>query len=60
VLRPESLERGFGIMGMQERVSHLGGKIDIQSKPDFGTYIYIEVPYPKRNGTNEKDTGSHC
>ncbi|OGP62388.1 MAG: hypothetical protein A2170_01325 [Deltaproteobacteria bacterium RBG_13_53_10] len=60
VLRPESLERGFGIMGMQERVSHLGGKIDIQSKPDFGTYIYIEVPYPKRNGTNEKDAGSHC
>jgi two-component system sensor histidine kinase UhpB len=60
VMRPESPERGFGIMGMQERVSLLGGKLDIQTKPDFGTYIYIEVPYPIRNETNEKDTGSHC
>jgi signal transduction histidine kinase len=60
VLRPASLERGLGIMGMHERVSLLGGKIDIQSKPNCGTYIYIEVPYAKRNGTDEKDTGSHC
>jgi two-component system sensor histidine kinase UhpB len=58
VLRPESPERGFGIMGMEERVSLLGGKMDIQSKPDSGTYIYIEVPYPRGNDTNEKDTGS--
>jgi two-component system sensor histidine kinase UhpB len=60
VMRPESLERSFGILGMQERVSLLGGKMDIQTKPDFGTYIYIEVPYPVRNETDEKDTGSHC
>jgi len=30
VYHPESPGRGFGIMGMQERVSLLGGKIDIQ------------------------------
>ncbi len=60
VLRTESPERGFGILGMHERVSHLGGKINIQSKPDFGTYIYIEVPYPKENGIDEEDTGPHC
>jgi len=42
----ESSERGFGIVGMQERVSLLGGKIDIQSRPDLGTFIRIEVPYP--------------
>ncbi len=59
VLRPESLERGLGIMGMQERVSLLGGKMDIQSRPDFGTYIYIEVPYSRREGADEKDKSSH-
>lgn len=53
VLRPESLERSLGIIGMQERISLLGGKIDIQSRPDSGTYLYIEVPYPKSNGANE-------
>lgn len=53
VLHPESPERGFGIIGMQERVSLLGGKIDIQSKPGFGTNIYIEVPYSKGSREDE-------
>lgn len=59
VLLPDSLQRGFGIIGMKERVSLLGGKIDIQSKPGSGTCIYIEVLCRKRNGANEEDTGSH-
>ena len=59
VLLPDSLERGFGIIGMKERVSLLGGKIDIQSKPGSGTYIYIEVSCPTRNGANEEDTDPH-
>jgi len=45
VLHPESPERGFGIIGMQERVSLLEGRIDIQSRPGLGTHIHIEVPY---------------
>jgi glucose-6-phosphate-specific signal transduction histidine kinase len=43
---------------MQERVSVLGGKIEIQSRIGFGTHIRIEVPYPKGSAENEKDTGS--
>lgn len=58
VLHPESPERGFGIIGMQERVSVLGGKIEIQSRIGFGTHIRIEVPYPKESVKDEKDTGS--
>ncbi|MDI6764147.1 MAG: sensor histidine kinase [Thermodesulfobacteriota bacterium] len=58
VLHPESPERGFGIIGMQERVSLLGGHIDIQSKPGLGTHIHIEVPYPKAGREDEEDTGS--
>lgn len=53
VLHPESPERGFGIVGMQERVSLLGGQIDIQSRPGFGTHIHIEVPYQKGEGGDE-------
>ena len=58
VLHPESPERGFGIIGMQERISLLGGHIDIQSKPGFGTHIHIEVPYQKGSDGNAKDTYS--
>jgi two-component system sensor histidine kinase UhpB len=57
VLHPESPERGFGIIGMQERISLLGGKIDIQSRPGFGTRIHIEVPNQKGSGSDGKDTG---
>jgi two-component system sensor histidine kinase UhpB len=57
VLHPESPERGFGIIGMQERVSLLGGRIDIQSRPGFGTHMNIEIPYQKGSGGNEKNTG---
>jgi len=57
VLHPESPERGFGIIGMQERVSLLGGHIDIESRPSFGTSIHIEVPYQRGKSGNEKDKG---
>jgi signal transduction histidine kinase len=38
--------RGLGLLGMQERVSLLGGDIDIRSEPGSGTTIHIEVPVP--------------
>jgi signal transduction histidine kinase len=58
VLHPGSPESGFGIIGMKERVSLLGGQIDIQSRPGFGTLIHIEIPYVNAREENEKDTGS--
>lgn len=59
VLHPESPERGFGIIGMKERVSLLGGQIDIHSRLGEGTQIHLEIPY-KRDGSNGKDKGSDC
>ena len=53
VLHSESPERGFGIVGMQERVSLLGGKMDIRSRPGSGTNIHIEVPYSKGSRKDE-------
>jgi two-component system, NarL family, sensor histidine kinase UhpB len=58
VLHLESPERGFGIVGIQERVSLLGGQMDIQSRPGFGTLIHIEIPYENVRDGDEKDTSS--
>jgi signal transduction histidine kinase len=45
--RPEADQtRGLGLLGMQERVSLLGGTIDIRSEPGSGTTVHIEVPVP--------------
>jgi len=38
--------RGLGLVGMSERVAHLRGKCEIESKPDRGTSIRIELPLP--------------
>jgi len=58
VLHSGSPERGFGIVGIQERVSLLGGQMDIQSRPGFGTLLHIEIPYESGRDGDEKDTGS--
>ena len=58
VLHPESPERGFGIVGIQERVSLLGGQMDICTRPGFGTLIQIEVPYGDGKDGHEKNTDS--
>lgn len=37
-------EKGMGILGMEERVHHLGGKFQVDSAPGHGTRISIELP----------------
>jgi PAS domain S-box-containing protein len=36
--------RGLGILGMQERAAILGGRVHIESEPDGGTRVEIELP----------------
>jgi len=36
--------RGLGLLGMEERVAHLGGKCEIHSEPGTGTVLTIELP----------------
>jgi PAS domain S-box-containing protein len=43
-LAPDDLKGGIGILGMQERVSILGGKFSIQSSKGHGTSISVEIP----------------
>jgi signal transduction histidine kinase len=58
VVHPESPERGFGIAGIQERVSLLGGRMEIQSRPGFGTLISVEIPYERVKNGEEENTSS--
>ena len=35
---------GFGLVGMQERLALLGGRLEIESTPEAGTTVAAEVP----------------
>lgn len=38
------LNKGIGLLGMQERATLIDGKLEIESNPDEGTTIYVRVP----------------
>jgi len=37
--------KGLGLLGIEERAAHLGGKCSIHSEPGTGTAIAIELPF---------------
>jgi len=36
--------RGLGLVGMEERVRHLGGEFQVRSQPGAGTKVAVELP----------------
>lgn len=46
---PEESETRYGLRGMEERVKHLGGLLDIVSSPGEGTIIRAFIPGRPRN-----------
>jgi len=38
--------RGMGLLGMEERVRQLGGRLEVQSKPGGGTTVRVSLPVP--------------
>jgi signal transduction histidine kinase len=38
--------RGLGLVGMNERVSQLGGVLKVDSRPTGGTRLRIDLPLP--------------
>ncbi len=40
---------GIGLIGMEERVTELGGKLDFSSRPGAGTVIAAEIPLPRES-----------
>ncbi len=43
-LRRFVAEGHLGLAGMRERAAMIGGRLDIQSAPDYGTVVVLEVP----------------
>lgn len=41
--------RGFGLTGMGERASLLGGNIEVQSAPGHGTMLMVDIPIVERS-----------
>jgi signal transduction histidine kinase len=41
---PGAVERGFGLVGMRERVSLANGALEIDSEPGAGSRISAELP----------------
>ncbi|MEJ2091686.1 MAG: cache domain-containing protein [Syntrophobacterales bacterium] len=39
------LEKHMGLLNMQERVALLGGNMQIESQPEKGTHILVEIPW---------------
>lgn len=48
VLRTGPAEGHFGLVGLQERATLLGGRARIESRPGQGTKITVELPLPER------------
>jgi signal transduction histidine kinase len=43
--RPHNVASGgFGLFSIRERLGHMGGSFDIESKPDHGTCISLTAP----------------
>lgn len=44
-------KRHFGLLGMQERATLLGGRLSIESRPGGGTTIVAVVPAPAQESS---------
>jgi signal transduction histidine kinase len=51
--------RGMGLLGMEERVRHLGGTFEIDSKPGLGTRLRIQLPLAEIKGNGRNGNGNH-
>jgi signal transduction histidine kinase len=40
---------GFGLRGMYERVTQLGGEISLQNQPQGGANLHVRLPLPEKN-----------
>lgn len=50
--------KGLGLLGIEERVAHLGGKCEIHSEPGSGTILAIELPFAQQ-GVEASERNSH-
>jgi signal transduction histidine kinase len=51
--------RGLGLLGMEERVHHLGGTFEINSQPGCGTSVKVELPFASLHRVPSNGIHSH-
>ena len=51
--------RGLGLLGMEERVRHLGGSFEIDSRPGRGTLLQVELPVSTLDQGDQNGSHSH-
>ena len=54
--------KGLGLLGIQERVAHLGGNCSVHSAPGSGTILSIDLPLPQDStnwSENARETDTH-
>ncbi|NJK62301.1 MAG: sensor histidine kinase [Synechococcaceae cyanobacterium SM2_3_1] len=55
---PDHISSGFGLQGMQERLTALGGSLQIQSQPGQGCCLRIQIPQSILGGRHDpSDSG---
>jgi signal transduction histidine kinase len=53
------ISKGLGLLGIEERLSHLGGRCEIHSAPGNGTVIAIDLPFEAAaNATPDRTLGA--
>jgi len=53
-------EQQLGLVGMAERVAHVGGTLTIESAPGHGTEVFIRIPLiDNRRGGGDGETPDH-
>jgi signal transduction histidine kinase/cytochrome b subunit of formate dehydrogenase len=50
---------GWGILGMQERATLLGGTLKLDSEPGSGTRVTVRIPLGEESGDDAKDSRPH-
>jgi signal transduction histidine kinase len=51
--------RGLGLLGMEERVRRLGGRLKVSSEPGRGTLVHASLPVAELDQRNAHDTDSY-
>jgi len=51
--------KGLGLLGIEERVAHLGGKCELHSEPGSGTVLAIELPFTQQQNAKASERDSH-
>ena len=48
--------KGMGLLGIEERVSYLGGSFAVDSEPGRGTLLSVMLPLPRPAVANTRET----